>query len=52
MKLKWQCVRHHRFPSKELAEQGMRNAIQKYKVNLKRVYECKFCRGWHMTSKA
>ena len=52
MKLKWQCVRHRRYPSKEKAEECMINAIKKFRVNLSRVYECPYCRGWHMTLKA
>lgn len=50
MKLKTQCLRHRRYPNKEVAEKEMQNAIHKYKVNLTRVYNCMYCRGWHLTS--
>ena len=51
MKLKYQCVRHRRYPSKEFAEAEMVKAIHKYGINLERVYHCDWCLGWHITSK-
>lgn len=51
MKLKYQCVRHRWYYSKEIAEKEMTKAIHKYKINLSGVYNCKWCLGWHISSK-
>ena len=51
MKFRYQCIKHKRFPSKEIAEKSMKAAIIKWNVNLKRVFECPWCSGWHLTSK-
>ena len=51
MKLKTQCIKHRRYPSKEIADKALINAIYKHKINLTRSYECPYCLGWHLTSK-
>jgi hypothetical protein len=51
MKIKYQCVRHRFYLTKEIAEKAMIVAIHKHKVNLTRVYKCNWCAGWHLTSK-
>lgn len=51
MKLKAQYLRHRRYPTKEVAQIALSNANMKHKILLVRVYECDFCRGWHLTSK-
>lgn len=50
MKLRNQCLRHRRYPNKEVAERELIKSIHKYKINLVRAYECHYCRGYHLTS--
>ncbi len=49
-------MRKHLFPTQEKAEQYMRNLIMNARTlegsHPERVYYCKSCGGWHMTSKA
>ena len=52
MKLKTQCLRHKRYPTKIIAEEALIKANFKHGINLCRVYECSYCRGYHLTSKS
>lgn len=53
MKTKWECRNKQRFISKEDAEEE----IYIYKeeslggITELRPYKCKYCKGWHLTSK-
>lgn len=50
MKLKTQCLRHKRYPTKERAEEELIKVNSKYKNCLDHVYHCQYCWGWHMAT--
>lgn len=51
MKLKSQCLRHRRYPNKQIADYQLSIANEKHKIKLVRSYQCRYCLGYHLTSK-
>ena len=43
MKVKYQCVRHRRYVTKEDADEALVKSNKKYNINLIRAYECAWC---------
>lgn len=46
-----QCLGKSRYPTEAKAERYMRKALQARPGTPLRVYACRHCQGWHMTSK-
>lgn len=44
------CLKKHRYKTEQLAQEAINRIHKKRKVNL-RIYFCKKCLGYHLTSK-